>query len=43
MKTFVNSFIFFFFLKALAEAIRLVTEMNPDLSVEKIEYMQEIE
>lgn len=28
---------------ALAEAIRLVTEMNPDLSVEKIEYMQEIE
>ena len=32
-----------YFLQALAEAIRSVTEMDPDLSVEKIEIKTESE
>jgi hypothetical protein len=33
----------FIMLQLLAEAIRSVTEMNPDLSVERIECMRQIE
>ena len=40
-----NCFMLYFlhFFQALAEAIRSVTDMNPDLSVEKIEIRTESE